>query len=546
MHHTTSILGPRPTAASVFNPTPRNVLIPYTPTPQNSQPDKTSPMTQTVNPYHKLSIKRLTAAERQFKIEKGQCYNCDEAWHRGHKCKGQMSLLLLEGIVPEGCDELESLITQNEPLITNDEESIKEPTTGNLYTLIGNPNSKCLRLQGYIHGKALQILIDGGSSHNFMQARVAKYLGLNIIPSQQFTVIVGNGENLTCLGQYKQVAFEIQGNCFTADFYIIDLHGADAVLGVAWQETFGELKVNFKQSYIKFLHGEKEVCLQGVQDNIELESISATHLHQLIRKNEIAQCFMLQLIPIAEIYVEPNMSFYSLHNPTPTAVANTSTSKKVSTQQPNTTLHSIPVIDQLLSQYKDLFTEPKQLPPQRTFDHHIPLEPNSKPVNVRPYRFPHYQKTEIEQQVQGMLQAGILQHSTSPYSSPVLLVKKKDGTWRLCVDYRALNAFTLKDRFPIPTVDELLDELHGATYYSKIDLRSGYHQIRMAVQDIHKTAFRTHSGHFEFLVMPFGLSNAPSTFQATMNTIFQPFLRKFVIIFFDDILIYSKDLQTHV
>jgi len=174
----------------------------------------------------------------------------------------------------------------------------------------------------------------------------------------------------------------------------------------------------------------------------------------------------------------------------------------------------------MLSRYPQLFEEPRCLPPIRATDHHIPLLEGSNPVNVRPYRYSHFQKHEIERQIKEMMAEEIIQRSNSAFSSPVLLVRKKDGSWRFCVDYRALNAITIKDRFPIPSMEELIDELHGTQWFSKLDLRSGYHQIRLNTCDTPKTAFRTHEGHYEFLVMSFGLCNAPASFQSTMNIFF--------------------------
>ncbi|GJP73421.1 hypothetical protein CLOP_g4136 [Closterium sp. NIES-67] len=173
-------------------------------------------------------------------------------------------------------------------------------------------------------------------------------------------------------------------------------------------------------------------------------------------------------------------------------------------------------------------------------------EPGSKPTFRAPYRLSPTELTDMKKQIEYLLAKGLIRPSTSPYGAPVLFTPKPDGSLRMCIDYRALNKQTIKNKYPIPRIDDLLDQLRGATVFSKLDLRSGYWQIRMADNSIYKTAFRTRYGSYEYLVMPFGLTNAPATFQAEMNHILRPLLDECVVVYLNDILIYSRDMKQHV
>jgi hypothetical protein len=199
----------------------------------------------------------------------------------------------------------------------------------------------------------------------------------------------------------------------------------------------------------------------------------------------------------------------------------------------------------LLEKYKDRFEEPKGLPPERPVGHTIKMVEGHEPPHKRGYRLTPKEKAECTRQCQELLAKGLIRPSTSPYSSPVIFVKKKDGSLRMCIDYRAVNKLTIKNRYPLPRIDQLLDTLQGAKVFSSLDLHSGYHQLRIHPDDVPKTAFTTPTGHYEWLCTPFGISNAPGMFQAAMNDVFKG-MSHFVAVYMDDIVTFSKDEESHL
>ena len=205
-------------------------------------------------------------------------------------------------------------------------------------------------------------------------------------------------------------------------------------------------------------------------------------------------------------------------------------------------------LQETLEEYRDIFPDklPYGPPPKRVIDHEIETILGSAPPHKSPYKLSSAELDEMKRQIDTLLEQGWIRPSSSPYGAPILFIPKKDGKWRMCIDYRALNKITVKNRYPLPKVEELMDRLHGAKYFSKIDLASGYHQIRVQDSDIHKRAFVNRYGSFEYFVMPFGLCNAPATFQRVMNTILHDGLDQFVLVFLDDILIFSRTLEEHL
>jgi hypothetical protein len=363
---------------------------------------------------------------------------------------------------------------------------------------------------GYIKHRKVIILVDSGITHNFIHRRMAQETHCYIHAVNNFQIMISNGGSMKCGGRCENLCLQIGDYHLKSHMFSIDMGGCDIVLGADWLRTLGPILMDFKDLTMQFDQEGHQYKFQGIIVGSP-EIISYHRMEKLLKKGHssvIAQLHAIQEIEMPSVPQD---------------------------------------LQDILSKHQLVISTPQGLPPSHgVHDHSIPLVRGSIPSNICLYRHPFSQKNEIEKMVQELLNAGVIHPSMSPYSSSMVVVLKKEGSWRMCHDFRALNKLTIKDKFSIPIIDDLLDELSSTQFFTKLDLCLSYHQIRMKDADIPKTTFRTHEGHCEFLVIPFGLCNAPSTFQSLMNRVFHPFLCHFVLVFFDDILIYRKTWTYHL
>jgi hypothetical protein len=473
---------------------------------QNRKPSfipRTKPVTPTP-PSTPLKIQKLTRAEMAKRQLKGLCYNCDDKYFPGHKCKEQIFFMaILEDVSKEDV-EAPLVSVSPEPIdITPPLDPPKVEPVISLNSFTGFSAPQTLKLIGYIKHRKVIILVDSGSTHNFIHHHIAQETNCYIRVVNNFQIMIANGDSMKCGGRCENVCLQIGDYHLKSHMFAIDMGSCDIVLGAEWLRTLGPILMDFKELTMQFDQEGQQYKFQGIIVSSP-EIISSHRMEKLLKKGHSSIIAQLHSIQATE---------------TP----------------------SVPQdLQSILSKHQMVFSTPQGLPPSRgVHDHSIPLVLGSLPPNIRPYRHPFSQKNEIEKMVQELLNAGVIRPSTSPYSSPLVMVLKKEGSWHICPDFHSL-------KFPIVVIDHLLDELSGAQFFTKLNLRLGYHQICMKEVKNPKTAFRTHEGHYEFLVMPFGLCNVPSTFQSLMNHVFRPFLCHFVLVFFDDVLIYNKTWTDHL
>lgn len=468
------------------------------------------PVPQKTTPQKKF-WKKLTPAEMAERRAKRLCFNCDDLYTPGHVCSPVLFYIMP---VAEGENKEDEWLEEDELEIS-------------LNAMNGEQTEQTFQVQADIAKGTGWVLLDTGSTHNFIKSSLVEELGIPIHRKHGRFFALPDGGKCPIQGFFQGMVMSVQGYQFKADCFAIPLQGFDVVLGIRWLNALGRVIWDGPNKSVEFHHNSTPLVWRGESKTQGKQHVS---LHALECQEEtLANWFSDE-----EVFTTPGFALPTeAQAPKPSiwALAQVAPSD---------------LLDKVINKFSRVFEKPIGLPPKRDCDHRIRLLQGSNPVAVRPYRYPHLLKDEIERQCAEMLHNGVIRPSNTPFSSSVLLVKKADNTWRFCIDYRDLNKIIVKDKFPITIVDELLDELHGARFFTKLDLTSGYHQVRMFDADIEKTAFRTHHGHYEFLVMPFGLVNAPSTFQSLMNSVFTEVLRKFILVFFYDILIYSKTWAEHV
>ncbi|GJT87658.1 putative reverse transcriptase domain-containing protein [Tanacetum coccineum] len=378
-----------------------------------------------------------------------------------------------------------------------------------------NPDNNVVTGTFLLNNRCASILFDTGADRSFVSTQFSTLI--NIAPTtldHGYNVELADGRIIWVNTVLLGCTLNFLNHPFHVDLMPVEMGTYDVIIGMDWLTKYQAVIDCAKKivripfgSEILIFHGDGSRNKRGTRLNI----ISCTK----------AQKYLLQGCHVFLAHI---------------------TIKETGDKSKKKQLQDVPIV----KNFPEVFPEDLPgLPPTRQVEFHIDLVPGAAPVARAPYRLAPSEMKELADQLQELSDKGFIRPSSSPWGAPVLFVKKKDGSLRMCIDYRELNKLTVKNRYPLPRIDDLFDQLQGSSVYSKIDLRSGYHQLRVREEDISKTAFRTRYGHYEFQVMPFGLTNAPAVFMDLMNRVCKPYLDKFVIVFIDDILIYSKNKQEH-
>ncbi|XP_058733135.1 uncharacterized protein LOC131604728 [Vicia villosa] len=436
-----------------------------------------------------------------------KCFRCGGTGHRANDCTVEAKKCFKCGrpghVIADCRSTMPTCYNCGEKghISTHCEKPKKSQAGGKVFALVvtqSTSGDRSIKGTCFINGVLLIAIIDTGATHSFISVDCVTRLG--IIPytlDRRMTIetpsIGSVVTSLVCLN----CPLTIFNRDFGVDLICLPLSNLYVILGMDWLES-NRVYIDCFRKRLLFLTPEEEALANSL----------STKETKILLESE-AKMFAM---------------FTSL-----------SAGSKVAIEE-------IPVVNEFLEVFPDDITE---LPPKREVEFNIDLVPGTRPIYMVPYWMSVSELAELKAQIGELMDKKFIRPSVSPWGAPVLLVKKEDGSMRLCIDYRQLNKVTIKNKYPLSRIDDLMDQLVGARVFCKIDLRSGYHQIRVKEGDIQKTAFRTRYGHYEYAVMPFGVSNAPGVFMEYMNRIFHSYMDKFIVVFIDDILIYSKSEEDH-
>ncbi|GJT24382.1 putative reverse transcriptase domain-containing protein [Tanacetum coccineum] len=366
-----------------------------------------------------------------------------------------------------------------------------------------------------LNNRYATILFDTGTGRSFVSNSFSVLI--NITPTtleNHYDVELADGKIIGVNTIIRGCTLNFMNHPFNIDLMPVPLVSFDVIIGMDWLTTYHRVII-YDEKIVRVPFGREMLIFQGIENNQREES-----------RLNIISCTK------AQEYLSKGCDVFLAHI----------TTKEAKDKSKGKRLEDVLIVRDFPEVFlKDL----PGIPPARQVEFHIDLVLGAALVARAPYRLAPSEMKELAEQLQELFDKGFIRPNSSPWGASVLFVKKNDESFRICIDYRELNKLTVKNRYPLPRIDDLFDQLQGSSVYSKIDLRSGYHQLRVREEDIPKTAFRTCYGHYEFQVMPFGLTNAPAVFMDLMNRVCKPYLDKFVIAFIDDMLIYSKNKEEH-